>query len=122
LLTLPWFRDDARAATVALIAWALLCLVMIPTLPAGAVRLLGVMAALCALDAAERAWSRRRRAWRAYGFSAAFTVTAFLLHQSGSRGPAAVALVPVALLVTLHVVVASWVRAALSSSVRGRRS
>jgi hypothetical protein len=94
LLTLPWFRDEARAATAVLIAWALLCILMVPTLPGGAVRLLGVLAALAALDAAERAWSRRRRAWRAYGISAAFMVTGLLFHEST---PAASA---VALLIT----------------------
>jgi hypothetical protein len=115
MLTLHLFRDEARAATAVLGAWALVCLGMVPLLPHGAVRLLGVLAALTALDAAERAWSRRRRAWRAYGVSAAFTVTAFLLQQSGSRGPAAAALVAVVFFVTLHVGVASWVREALRS-------
>ena len=121
-MTLPWFRDDARTATAVLIAWALLCITMVPTLPGGAVRLLGVLAALTALDAAERAWSRRRRVWRAYGFSAAFMVTGFLFHQSSASGPPAAALVLTGLFVTLHVVVASWLREALPSSGRGRRT
>lgn len=124
--TLPfvrsWFRDDARAATAALGAWALLCIGMVPLLPAGAVRLLGVLAALTAVDAAERAWSRRRRAWRAYGFSAAFMVTGFLFDRATSSGPAVETLVVTAIFVTLHVVVASWVREALAPPpARGRR-
>ena len=123
--TLPffrdWFRDEARTATAVLGAWALICIGMVPLLPAGAVRLLGVLAALTAIDAAERAWSRRRRAWRAYGVSAAFMVTGFLFDRATSSGPAVEALMAAAIFVTLHVVVASWVREALAPPARGRR-
>ena len=122
--TLPifrdWFRDEARAATAVLGAWAILCIGMVPLLPAGAVRLLGVLAAVTAVDAAERAWSRRRRAWRAYSVSAAFMVTGFLFDRASVHGPATEALVGTALFVTLHVVVASWVREALAVPARGR--
>jgi hypothetical protein len=125
LQTLPyfrdWFRDEARAATAVLGAWALICLGMVPLLPGGAVRVLGVLAAVTAVDAAERAWSRRRRAWRAYGVSAAFMVTGFLFDRATGSGPATEALVATAVFVTLHVVVASWVREALATPVRGRR-
>ena len=123
--TLPffrdWFRDGARAATAVLGAWALVCIGMVPLLPGGAVRVLGILAAVTAVDAAERAWSRRRRAWRAYGVSAAFMVTGFLLDRANSSGPATEALVATMVFVTLHVVVASWVREALASPVRSRR-
>lgn len=123
--TLPffryWFRDEARAATAVVGAWALICVGMVPLLPAGAVRLFGVLAALTALDAAERAWSRRRRAWRAYGVSAAFMVTGFLFDRASVSGPATEALLATMVFVTLHVVVASWVREALAPPVRGRR-
>jgi hypothetical protein len=125
LQTLPffrdWFRDEARTATAVLGPWALFCMGMVPVLPGGAVRLLGVLAAVTAVDAAERAWSRRRRAWRAYGVSAAFMVTGFLFDQANASGLAAEALIATAVFVTLHVVVASWVRAALAVPVRDRR-
>ena len=116
-----WFRDEARAATAVLGAWAFLCIAMVPLLPGGAVRLLGVLAAVAAVDAAERGWSRRRRAWRAYGVSAAFMVTGFLFERASVHGPATVALVATLLFVTLHVVVASWVREVLAVPARGRR-
>lgn len=115
MMTLHLFRDEARAATAVLGAWTVVCVCMLPLLSQGAVRLLGVLAALTAFDAAERAWSRRPRAWRSYGASAAFMVTGFLLQQSGSRGPAVEALAAVAVFVTVHVGVASWVREALRS-------
>ena len=122
--TLPffrdWFRDEARAATAVLFGWAMICIGMVPVLPNGAVRLFGVLAALTAVDAAERAWSRRRRAWRAYGVSAAFMVTGFLFDRASSSGPATEALLATMVFVTLHVVVASWVREALASPARGR--
>jgi hypothetical protein len=120
LQTLHVFRDEARMATVALTAWAILCLCMVPALPAGAVRLLGLLAALAAVDAAERAWHRRRRAWRAYGFSAGFMVTGFAFHQVASGGPVIAALLGTAVFAAVHVVVASWVRGALSSAARER--
>ena len=123
--TLPffrdWFRDEARAATAVLGVWAMICIVAVPLLPDGAVRLMGVLAALTALDAAERAWNRRRRAWRAYGVSAAFMVTGFLFDRSSAHGPATEALIATVVFVTFHVVVASWVREALASPVRSRR-
>ncbi|HEX5043726.1 MAG TPA: hypothetical protein VFV75_12520 [Candidatus Polarisedimenticolaceae bacterium] len=123
--TLPffrdWFRDEARTATAVLGAWALICITMVPLVPGGAVRLLSVLAAVTAVDAAERAWNRRRRAWRAYGVSAAFMVTGFLFDQANASGLAVEALIATAVFVTLHVVVASWVRAALAVPVRGHR-